>query len=529
MSLGPLVSIFLCSTWISLLPATSTVYVFFFIVNPLPLLLSSNPWSGIGIIVIGLGIGYMVLVAATWSVAVAGLRLVTHGKPVTESVFANYYSSPEWKAFSLRHVVKKFSMWFFQKNAPRWLYRKYVGSFIKMGKNVEIPEWTPMECAEIGDNTVFARQVILTSHLIDGEKITLKEVKVGKNCIIDSQDETTRTGISCGVVVEDNVIVKPGTFVPKDVVLKEGGIYQGDVVVERVGNVSDLTPRELNAYRKEVRAKRELKSRMLDEWGAFKARKPRILVASAKIAGFLVAAGMVILFLAYAMPALVAWLGVAGHVMNLLLLPFVTFIAIALFVFIPVVLIVLGARRYERGLPVLPDEDGATVEISDHDTIETWRACKWLKWQAVNRVNESLFLDTSMLVYQHIGKNNVAFKTVLYVSRTDTDYVTIGDNTVISFGAHIYAYTMRDGRLVLKRTAIGNNCVLASSIIGAGARIGDNVTLGCHTVVPEDTVLESGKVYAGNPAMEFEKFLEARRMLKKQKAIKKENDQEKND
>nr|MDO8085276.1 hypothetical protein [Candidatus Sigynarchaeum springense] len=480
--------------------------------------LSGTPVLVILSIASSLIVGYVILIAASWLFARVAVFVLCKGKAVPEGRFASNQTSEEWRNFSLRHLMKKFSMWLFQHHAPHWLYRRYVGSFIKMGKHVEIPEWIAMENAEIGDNTVFARQAVFASHVIDGKVITIKTVKIGKNCIVDSDDEKRRICILPGSTIEDDVMIKPGTMVPKDTILKSGGIYQGDTVIERVGNTADLSQEEIDAYRKAVRKKRSLKSAMIVDWSSFTSPWPRAIYKAADLLGYAVAFVIIAMFFAWMCPAIISSLGMIGHAINILFLPALLVFGYGLYLYVPLPVIAKCVHHYDKVVPKLPDDIAASVTIDDPAIIESWRKCKWLKWQAVNRVNRSLFLDTSMLVYQRIGRNDVALKTVLYNAKVDTDYVTIGDNTVLSFGCHIYAYNLSKEadkeRLVLKRTIVGKNCILGSAIIHAGARIGDNVVLGFHTVVPEDAILESGKTYAGNPAIEFKKFLELRKKLK---------------
>jgi len=504
----------LASSWASIMPASTFFYVFCLSFWDFML---HDILSACVLIAIGLVAGYFILVLASWTIAKISVALVCKGKPIPEGKFATDYSSPEWRDFSMRHVSKKFSMWLFQHHVPHSLYRKYVGSFIKIGKHVELPEYVAMEWAEIGDNTVFARQTVFASHVIDGKVMILKHSKIGKNCIVDADDETKRVVIMPSVTIEDDVIIKPGSYVSKDSVLKSGGIYKGDTFLERVGNVSDLSKAELDAYRKEVRKKRELKSRMIEDWSAFKSGWPRFIVFLANVVGYTCALALVCLFLLLMTPWLVTILGVFGHLISIVLLPLLLFLAYGFYVYFPLIIIFKGVKHYGKNIPKLADDPKSQEVIDDPALIESWRKCKWLKWRAIDRVNQSLFLDTSMIIYQHIGKNDVAFKTVLYVSKLDTDNVTIGDNTILSFGCHIYAYKLENGahpRLILKKTSVGRNCIIGSSIIEAGAKIGDDVVLGYHTGVPEDAILESGKTYAGNPAIEFNKFLELRRQLK---------------
>jgi carbonic anhydrase/acetyltransferase-like protein (isoleucine patch superfamily) len=155
---------------------------------------------------------------------------------------------------------------------------------------------------------------------------------------------------------------------------------------------------------------------------------------------------------------------------------------------------------------------------SDLEIIEKWKCCKWLKWRMVERVVKSLFPDATALLYRFIGvNNNVALKCALNEAQVDTDNVTIGENTLVAFGTYVYAYSLVDGpipRLVIKHTSIGKNCVIAPTIILAGARIGDNVMIGLHSLVPEDAHLDGNQLYAGNPITDWKSFLARRKQAK---------------
>ncbi len=510
------VGLFILSVWMSILPATTFVYYFFETFNPISEYLRTGQlWIPIVWIVLGFCIAYVVLLASAWCISKLTIFILMKGKPLAEGRFEKSFKSPEFKQFTFRHLLKQFSMWLFRHHAPRWLYRKYIGTFIKLGKHVEIPEWVPMELTEIGDNTVFAKQVAVTGHVIEGNTVTFKRVKIGKNCIIDATDNTAFICIGPGAVIKDNTILKPGTLIPKDMPLEEGGIYQGDFVVDRIGNVSDIPPAELEAYRKEVR-NRKLKSKMLDDWSAFHSSAPRVIVGITKIAGLIIGIGLLLLYWLYVIPA-INMIGVLGTVMNLTLLPLVCLLVYGIHLYVPLFIAFFGMKHYEKQIPVLDDKPDATVEITDPAIIEAWRSCKWLKWQIVNRVIRSFLNETVTVLYQHIGKNKIATKSAFFEAIVDTDYVSIGENTLLSCDCHVYGYTLVEQpspKLILKRTSIGANTIVARSNIFPGTCIGDNVMIGAHSVIEKDSVFESGKLYAGAPAKEWKEFLQVRKVLK---------------
>jgi acetyltransferase-like isoleucine patch superfamily enzyme len=88
-------------------------------------------------------------------------------------------------------------------------------------------------------------------------------------------------------------------------------------------------------------------------------------------------------------------------------------------------------------------------------------------------------------------------------------YVTeIGDNTTIG-GRSIVTGHAGEGRLIIKKIKIGNNCLIGGdSFIMPGAIIEDNVILGAKSLVLKNQILKQGKIYAGIPAKEIKKIEE---------------------
>ncbi|MEX2681036.1 MAG: hypothetical protein Q6373_005510, partial [Candidatus Sigynarchaeota archaeon] len=226
---------------------------------------------------------------------------------------------------------------------------------------------------------------------------------------------------------------------------------------------------------------------------------------------------------------------VIGPIINIFLIPAMFFTGYCLNVFISLGVIYPMMKKLQKGLPDIdsPKDDGTaeknsgkqgdSIEITDAQIIEKWKCCKWLKWRMVDRVLRSLFPDVSTVLYKFIGKDNhVALKSMFTEAVVDTDHVSIGENTLLSVGTHVYAYKLTEDpnpRLVIKKTSIGRNCVIAPSNIMAGANIGDNVMLGIHSVVPEDMHLESNQMYAGNPAVDIKTFISMKKQAKQKLGI----------
>jgi acetyltransferase-like isoleucine patch superfamily enzyme len=99
----------------------------------------------------------------------------------------------------------------------------------KIGKNVFLAgeEWISDPCVlEIGENTLIGGRTLITGHLAE-DKLKIKPVKIGKNCLIGGD-----SFIMPGVVIEDNVVVGARSLILKDQHLKKCRTYAGSPTKE---------------------------------------------------------------------------------------------------------------------------------------------------------------------------------------------------------------------------------------------------------------------------------------------------------
>lgn len=125
-----------------------------------------------------------------------------------------------------------------------------------------------------------------------------------------------------------------------------------------------------------------------------------------------------------------------------------------------------------------------------------------------------------------MGKNcSVWFNAVI---RGDVHYIKIGDNTNIQDGAVIHATYLKAATNIGSNVSIGHNalvhgCTLHDyTLVGMGAIVMDHavvnefVIIAAGTVVLENTICESGFLYAGVPAKKIKPLTdEQKAMLKK--------------
>ena len=125
-----------------------------------------------------------------------------------------------------------------------------------------------------------------------------------------------------------------------------------------------------------------------------------------------------------------------------------------------------------------------------------------------------------------MGKNcSVWFNAVI---RGDVNSITIGDFTNIQDGVVIHATYIKAATIIGSYVSIGHNalvhgCTLKDHVlVGMGAIVMDNadvqefVIIAAGAVVLENTICESGYLYAGIPAKKIKPITEEQReMLKK--------------
>jgi carbonic anhydrase/acetyltransferase-like protein (isoleucine patch superfamily) len=138
------------------------------------------------------------------------------------------------------------------------------------------------------------------------------------------------------------------------------------------------------------------------------------------------------------------------------------------------------------------------------------------RWWVVHRMMTmlplSFFKGSPILVgfYRALGANigkNVYMGTG-HVSCLDM--ITIGDNTSVGIDVHIHGYTVKVGKpdakgrchgwLIIGPTDIGSDCYIgARTHLSIDTVVPNDTGLAEFSMVPENTVLESGRSYAGCP------------------------------
>ncbi len=100
----------------------------------------------------------------------------------------------------------------------------------------------------------------------------------------------------------------------------------------------------------------------------------------------------------------------------------------------------------------------------------------------------------------------VGFRTTLFDAFVDTEFIEIGDNTIIGQGSCIMSSMVTREWLIIKKVKLGSNVIIGGySVVSPGSVIPDNVLLGVHSGTSINQELESDWIYMGVPCRKYKK------------------------
>ena len=152
--------------------------------------------------------GNLFLFALTITLFSAGIfKLLNRMHSPQEGVFER--GSKEWKYTHRRFWTAYFPIRLMRALPFPWLdivcYRVFG---VRIGRNVVAYEgYIDPELIEIGDHTMTSLHICIFSHLIYHDKIVIKKVKVGKNCVVGPQSV-----IFPGTIMHDGAILGANSY-----------------------------------------------------------------------------------------------------------------------------------------------------------------------------------------------------------------------------------------------------------------------------------------------------------------------------
>lgn len=203
-------------------------------INSLYFLLTGNEFYASGIegewyfwLLLPLSIyGNIFLFAFSIIISSAGIfKLLNKLHPPREGVFEK--GSKDWKYMHRRFWTAYFPIWLARALPLPWVdifvYRLFG---VHIGKNVVAYEgYIDPEFVEIGDFTMTSLNICIFSHLIYHDKLIIKRVKIGNECIVGPQ-----TIITPGTIMQDRAVLGANSYTSIGQELKSDLIHVGTPV-----------------------------------------------------------------------------------------------------------------------------------------------------------------------------------------------------------------------------------------------------------------------------------------------------------
>ena len=141
-----------------------------------------------------------------------------------------------------------------------------------------------------------------------------------------------------------------------------------------------------------------------------------------------------------------------------------------------------------------------------------WGLLNWSRYMVsthVVRVLVGTFFRSSPLWTWYLRLNGATIGSGVYInslSISDHNMLEFGDGVVIGESVHMSGHTVEGGLVKTGRVRLGRGVTVGlGSMVAIGVEAGERCQIGALSVVPKNTKLESGAIYAGVPVRKIEK------------------------
>ena len=141
-----------------------------------------------------------------------------------------------------------------------------------------------------------------------------------------------------------------------------------------------------------------------------------------------------------------------------------------------------------------------------------WGLLNWSRYMVsthVVRVLVGTFFRSSPLWTWYLRLNGATIGSGVYInslSISDHNMLEFGDGVVIGESVHMSGHTVEGGVVKTGRVRLGRGVTVGlGSMVAIGVEAGERCQIGALSVVPKNTKLEPGAIYAGVPVRKIEK------------------------
>ena len=152
--------------------------------------------------------------------------------------------------------------------------------------------------------------------------------------------------------------------------------------------------------------------------------------------------------------------------------------------------------------------EASAWKLSDLD----WGLLNWSRYMVsthVVRVLVGTFFRSSPLWTWYLRLNGATIGSGVYInslSISDHNMLEFGDGVVIGESVHMSGHTVEGGVVKTGRVRLGRGVTVGlGSMVAIGVEAGERCQIGALSVVPKNTKLEPGAIYAGVPVRKIEK------------------------
>ncbi|MHC1591843.1 MAG: DapH/DapD/GlmU-related protein [Candidatus Helarchaeales archaeon] len=491
--------------FVSLLPSFYLVYMYFwffrfFMLPSIDTILEAIIWIVISCnVCVG---AYYLAIFVSIGVTNFYLWLINRKTPPRLGSFEHTWDNPDVKAWRKRNIVRKFCVWLTETSRSQWLRKLMLRSFgIKIGKNVRLGKYILEDYfIEIGDNVFMGKNTIVSGHLIDPYKLTLHRTKIGNNVIFDNW-----TGCVGTTIGDNSIILGKATCGLRGQVAKGGGIYRG-TPLRKIADIEIFSPEHIENLKDIIRSQEYLNYQEERIYDIEYNQRALFFYKLIVVLGALAIASIPFYYYTYFIvnvlhfPTWIVWF----DLLLISLYPLITLASIFLFVvgvgFITFNILFVYRIILNKGL-----EEGE-YSLSD-PRVKAWKTGYLLKLFIMKIVHESPMAFGDVIILQAF-RNRIASNVRIVKCFFDPEFIDIGANTECAAFSIIHTHRIKDGKLIIARTKIGENCLIGGfAHIGAGVTIGNNTVVGVGAYVPDGAVLEPNSLYIGNPAKKYPKSM----------------------